>query len=269
MRTKNSLLQYQIDNGIVAFSTTRTGGVSEGRYASFNCTPYTGDNPEHVLQNQRILTRLLPETPREPLVIPYQTHSHNLVEIGSEYLRTTADERREMLQDTDALITREKGICLCISTADCIPVLLFDATHHAIAAIHAGWRGTVNRIVGLTLQAMHQRYGTTGGDVRAVVAPGISLAAFEVGDEVCEAFRAQGFPMQLISQWMPQSHKYHLDLPMANFLQLHDFGVPASQITMSDICTYTQYDKFFSARRMGIHSGRILSGIMMKKEYFL
>ena len=187
--------------------------------------------------------------------------------LSSSSIRTCEPpERQARLQGIDALITRKADICLCISTADCIPILLYDKQHHAVAAVHAGWRGTVNRIVLHTLERMRALYGTDGRNVTAVIGPGISLPAFEVGEEVYEAFREQGFPMEYISEWNPATHKHHIDLWAANRMQLQDFGVPSEQVETAGICTFTQHEDFFSARRLGIRSGRILSGIMIKEE---
>ena len=86
---------------------------------------------------------------------------------------------------------------------------------------------------------------------------------FEVGEEVYEAFRMNGFAMDYISEWKPETHKHHIDLWAANRMQLLDFGVPGEQIETSGICTYMRHEEFFSARRLGIKSGRILSGIMI------
>lgn len=244
---------------ICAFSTTRHGGVSTGTYASLNCTPYTGDDPQCVSRNQALLLEALPHRPRE-LVIPYQTHGTGILSIDDTYLTSPADQRRQLLQGIDATLTDQSGICLCVSTADCIPVLLYDPRHHAIAAIHAGWRGTVQSITSRTLQRMHTLYGTDGADLLACIGPGISLLAFEVGDEVYNAFRQAGFPMERIAR---KESKWHIDLPEANRLQLLEFGVPPRAIEMCGICTYTRCDDFFSARRLGAQSGRILTGILM------
>lgn len=251
-----------LPSGLIAFSTTRRGGVSTGTYAGFNCTPYTGDEPAHVLRNQELLLASLPERPRE-LVIPYQTHGTESLDIDETYLEASPEQRYTLLQGIDALTTRLPGCCLCVSTADCIPILLCDTAHQAVAAVHAGWRGTVKHIVGQTLQRMQRLYGTTGSDITACIGPGISLPAFEVGDEVYEAFGEAGFPMEYISAWKPETHKWHIDLWEANRLQLLDFGVPPAQVETCGICTYTRHEEFFSARRLGIRSGRILSGIML------
>lgn len=266
MHDDNHLLIYDLpasQGRAVAFSTTRGGGCSTGAYASLNCTAYTGDNPACVERNQQLLRDMLPYPPQE-LVIPYQTHGTSCLTIDETYLNASAEQKQKMLQGVDALTTNHADICLCISTADCIPVLIYDQTHHAAAAIHAGWRGTVQRIVSQTLQQMQQRYGTEGKGCIACIGPGILLQAFETGDEVYEAFAAAGFPMSQLSYRHPSTQKYHLDLPAANLLQLQEFGIPIAQIEQSGICTYTQHDRFFSARRLGIKSGRILSGIMLR-----
>lgn len=250
------------DSSVMAFSTTRHGGIGGGAYATFNCTPYTGDATTVVHAHQEQLCRALGIS-TERLIVPYQTHSCHLLEVDETFLHLSSDARHALLQEKDALITNLPGVCLCVSTADCIPVLLYDRQHKAVAAIHAGWRGTVNRIVEQTLQVMHRTYGSVGKDVEAIIGPGISLQAFEVGIEVYEAFREAAFDMNQIACWHPEKGKYHIDLPAANRLQLLAAGVPQSQIHDSNICTYTHHRDFFSARRLGIKSGRILNGIML------
>ena len=256
------MIFHNLHTQVTAFSTTRNGGVSKGDYASMNCTPYTGDDLEAVQRNQQLLCTAL-HIEKEQLIIPYQTHSVNALVIDKEFLQQNAGKRDEQLQNIDALITQEKGVCLCVSTADCTPILLYDRKQQVIAAIHAGWRGSVNYIVRKTLEQMNRLYNTQGEDIFAAIGPCIGFDAFEVGDEVYDAFKQNDFPMEYISGWKPETHKWHIDLQMANSVQLIDFGVPTEQIDICDICTFTHYEKFFSARRLGIKSGRILSGIFM------
>ena len=256
------MIFHNLQTQVTAFSTTRNGGVSKGDYASMNCTPYTGDDIEAVQRNQQLLCTAL-HIEKEQLIIPYQTHSVNALVIDKEFLQQNAGKRDEQLQNIDALITQEKGVCLCVSTADCTPILLYDRKQQVIAAIHAGWRGSVNYIVRKTLEQMNRLYNTQGEDIFAAIGPCIGFDAFEVGDEVYDAFKQNDFPMEYISGWKPETHKWHIDLQMANSVQLIDFGVPTEQIDICDICTFTHYEKFFSARRLGIKSGRILSGIFM------
>lgn len=256
------MIFHNLHTQVTAFSTTRNGGVSKGDYASMNCTPYTGDDIEAVQRNQQLLCTAL-HIEKEQLIIPYQTHSVNALVIDKEFLQQNAEKRNEQLQNIDALITQEKGVCLCVSTADCTPILLYDRKQQVIAAIHAGWRGSVNYIVRKTLEQMNRLYNTQGEDIFAAIGPCIGFDAFEVGDEIYDAFKQNDFPMEYISGWKPETHKWHIDLQMANSVQLIDFGVPTEQIDICDICTFTHYEKFFSARRLGIKSGRILSGIFM------
>ena len=180
--------------------------------------------------------------------------------IDDTFLIKGITERKEALEGVDALITDRKGECLCISTADCVPVLCYDRKRKAIAAIHAGWKGTVARIVSKTLEAMAAEYGTQGEDITACIGPSISLSAFEVGDEVYDKFRNEGFDMEQIAV---RQDKWHIDLWKANRMQLEGFGVKPENIQTAGICTWTDNQDFFSARRQGIASGRILSGIML------
>ncbi len=247
---------------IIHFVTTRPGGCSEGAYASFNCSPFSGDDPQRVVSNQERLMEGMRQRPRE-LVIPHQVHDIRVLVVDEEYITASPEQKRERLEGIDALITREPGCCLCISTADCVPVLLYDRKHRAVAAIHAGWRGTVEGIVTRTLLQMQKLYGTKGSEVTACVGPSISLDSFEVGEEVVEVFRTKGYDMNSITRRNEQTGKSHIDLWEANRLQLLAFGIPAAQVEIAGICTFIRHEEFFSARRLGIHSGRILSGIMI------
>ena len=252
----DKVLEYGIlkpYSNIFAFSTTRHGGVGEGSYATLNCTDYCGDSSENVKANLEILSASLPKRPHV-FVIPRQTHTVNVRAI-------TEVPIVENLQDVDAVVTRLKDVCLCVSTADCVPILIYDKVTEAIAAVHAGWRGTVGRIVEKTLEVMRTHYGTEGKDVVACIGPSISLESFEVGDEVYAAFSEAGFDMSLIAE---RYEKWHLDLWEANRLQLLAHGVLPENIEVASICTYQHHEDFFSARRLGIKSGRILSGICME-----
>lgn len=194
------------------------------------------------------------------LIIPHQIHKTEIRVVDEAFFSLNETQRKAYLDGFDAVVTACKNVCLCISTADCIPVLCYDARNQVVAAIHAGWRGTVARIVEKTLQLMSERYATNASDVHAIIGPGISLESFEVGDEVYEAFSDEGFDMPAITR---RYAKWHIDLWEANRLQLMAQGVPAENIELSGICTYLHQEDFFSARRLGIHSGRILSGIML------
>ena len=264
MKNREQLHLYPMpDNRVTAFSTTRHGGCGSGTYGTFNCTPYTDDDSDVVTANQELLCKLIGITAKQ-LIVPYQTHSCNVLTIDEAFMQLSSKARHAMLQEKDAVITNIPNVCLCVSTADCVPVLLYDSVRGVIASVHAGWRGTVRKIVAHTVEVMREKYGTQTADIHAIIGPCISLEAFEVGIEVYETFEQIGYDMEQIARWHPEKEKYHIDLPMANRLQLIAEGVPSAQIHDSAICTYTQHQDFFSARRLGIRSGRILNGIVIK-----
>lgn len=182
------------------------------------------------------------------IMIPRQTHSTNVcyVDFAGE------------VPDTDAVITDKAGLCIAVKTADCIPVLLYDSRRHLIAAVHAGWRGTVGRIVEKTLRQMQSR----AGDVSAIIGPGISLESFEVGDEVYEQFLQAGFPMRRLADRFPSADggRWHINLKDANRWLLEQNGI--TRILVSDIDTLTS-PHFYSARRDTINTGRNINGIMI------
>lgn len=264
LRFYPALLEYDLGEHVRAFSTTRQGGVSVGAYASFNANLYCGDDVQHVQQNRELLCQFL-GLPFSHLLMPHQTHHDKVCKIDESFFSLSQSEREQRLEGIDALMTDLPDVCVSVSTADCIPVLLYDDVHHAVAAVHAGWRGTVSSIVRKTVERMKVVYHTDVNDVKAVIGPGISLDAFEVGDEVYDAFQSAGFPMLQIAKRYVLSEektKWHIDLWEANRWELLQSGVPFSHIHLSGICTYSHNDRFFSARRAGIHSGRILNGIM-------
>lgn len=251
---------YHFGEGVKAFSSTRYGGYSKGSYGEFNINRYCGDSEEAIRKNRDLLCQLL-QIDDDHLLMPHQVHQTEVVTIDETFLRLPAVERKERLEGVDALMTDMPGICIGVSTADCIPVLLFDKAHRASCAVHAGWRGTLKRIVEKAVAEMTSVYGSRPADIIAQIGPGIHLVSFEVGDEVYEAFVNEGFEMETISRRF--GPKWHIDLPVCNRQQLFDSGIPSHQISVSPICTYQHSDTYFSARRLGINSGRIFTGILI------
>lgn len=254
------LYHYNISEDVTAFSTTRHGGHSRGAYAGMNINRYCGDNEQDIEKNLEALSRELHiESGR--IIMPHQTHGTHILRIADEFLGLAPATRAMLLEDTDALLTDCRNVCIGVSTADCIPVLIHDAAHHAAAAIHAGWRGTVKRIVAKTVDEMFLAFGSRPQELKAIIGPGISADAFEVGDEVYDEFAAAGFDMGLIAI---RKDKWHIDLKMCNRRQLTAAGLMESNITDVGICTFNNPDDYFSARRLGIRSGRIYTGVMIK-----
>jgi hypothetical protein len=190
----------------------------------------------------------------------------------------------------DALATRSPGLLLGVQTADCVPILLADTRHCVVAAIHAGWRGTLARIAVKALGRMRMEFGTRPGDVVAALGPAIGRCCYEVGSDVARSYAAQ-FPNA--SEWfdgpfdqlaygedplwlpwltmMPPGHvppppRTQLDLRAANRWQLIDAGVPSNKIDVSDLCTACRTDILFSYRREGAQTGRMMAAIGVREN---
>ena len=265
--TQPQLHFYHMGEGVKAFSSTRHGGFSKGHYAAFNINHYCGDNEEDIAKNRNLLCELLGINVTH-LLMPHQVHLTEIVAIDKDFLGLSAEAQKARLEGVDALMTNLSGVCIGVSTADCIPVLLYDQLKHVSCAIHAGWRGTVKRIVEKAVSEMTSVYGSRPEDIVAQIGPGIHLESFEVGDEVYETFEKEGFMMETISKRYPANdgsaqEKWHIDLPECNRQQLLSAGIPESQINVSASDTFQQHETFFSARRLGINSGRIFTGILM------
>lgn len=180
---------------------------------------------------------------------------------------TDPETGRDELEGYDALITNVKGCAIGVRTADCIPVLLYDPVNEVVAAIHSGWKGTLNRISQKTVFRMKDAFGSSPEDILAVVGPGICRSCFQVGEEVVNYFKGNGINIDPIYSWEGPKQEgmkggHHLDLIEENRLLLLECGVPATKIQVSGICTYED-GRFFSARREGSACGRNINAIKM------
>lgn len=266
---------YDLSDDVKAFSTTRHGGVSEGNYASLNINEYCGDSKANTDANRLLLANEL-GIDANHIIMPHQTHGVESRIIGEEFVNLPDGVKKMLLEGVDAVMTNIPGMCIGVSTADCIPVLLYDEEHHAAAAIHAGWRGTQARIVHKAVQEMRMAYQTDPTKLKAVIGPGISLDNFEVGDEVYAAFEQAAFDMSTIAEERIKRNpnaedpakaferKWHINLPLANLQMLTHNGVDEANIINTGICTFDNADNYFSARRLGIESGRIYTGIIIR-----
>ncbi len=244
------IITYQIfDNfpDVKAFTSCRLTVTGEA-------TPrFTGSPEWKSKRNKEKLAEVL-SIGSHQLVFPRQTHTHsamNLTEIP-----------QEELNDTDALLTNRPEICLCVQTADCVPILLYDPVNKAVASIHAGWRGTVGLIVKEVIQKLNVHYLSSPKNIRAVIGPSIGPEKYEVGEEVVIAVLSKIPNADRTLQRLP-SGKHNFNLWEANRQILLECGVLPENIQVSAQCTFTEGNKFFSARREGIQTGRMVSGIML------
>ena len=239
----------QVEGSRVDAITTLRGDDNTDPYSSFNCCDYVGDDPEHVASCRRALCQEL-GIPSDHLVTLRQVHSCRVVDALEVKGRVEAD----------ALVCDTPGIYIGIFTADCVPILLFDRRQGVIAAVHAGWRGTLSRILTPTIDMMLAK-GALMADIEVIFGPAICRDCYEVGMELIEEFGAADFPMERIATIDTAKGKGHLDLVEANISILEEIGVSSKRITRSNLCTLCNPGRFFSARRLGINSGRILTAI--------
>lgn len=259
---KRGTLEYLTSSAIHVphcFST-RLGGVSTGALESLNLGTGRGDDPRNVLQNYRILGEAVGFAP-EHLVFARQIHGDRVRPVSRENegegLFAPAGEA------CDALITHTPGVALAVFTADCTPILLWDRRTGAVGAAHAGWRGTAGDIVGKTVQAMAQHYGTAPRDIVAAIGPNIRSCCFGTDGDVPEAMECL-LGAEAKSHITQIGEKFHVDLKGINRRLLERAGV--EQIDVSDECTACRTDRFWSHRVMGQQRGSMAAIIVCKGE---
>ncbi len=209
------------------------------------------DTRENVQANrQRLLVNVFGED--RPLVTLHQIHSGAVHRVGH------ADASGEAVLHGDGLMTDEPGIVLGIQTADCVPVLVADRRRGVVAAFHAGWRGTLKRIVEVGISRMREEFGSAPADLSAAIGPSIRQCCYNVGDEVQQQFRKE-FPYA--EELFSGELKTYLDLAEANRRQLSAAGLNEAAIEVVSLCTSCRTDLFFSYRTEQGFTGRMLSVI--------
>ncbi|WP_291841462.1 peptidoglycan editing factor PgeF [Maricaulis sp.] len=226
--------------GLVHAFTTRRGGASEGPYASLNLTRSRGDEAARVSDNRERVRKALG---LDALVFATQVHGRAVSRVDGP------PKGDQPAGEADALITNRPGLGLVCQTADCTPILLFDPDNRAVAAIHSGWRGTVQNIVAATVEAMTDAYGSRPEHVLAAIGPSISAVNYRVGPEVVAQFEAV-FDVTggIVSPKDPEGGA-HLDVGEACRRQLIMAGLAEASIWRSRACTYADEARLFSARR--------------------
>ncbi|HOG47963.1 MAG TPA: peptidoglycan editing factor PgeF [Anaerolineae bacterium] len=223
---------------------TRLGGVSQPPFASLNMGASVGDDAAAVAENRRRACAALGFADGQ-VVTPYQVHSTVLARVGQA-------QGGQVIEATDGLLTAERGVALFLRFADCVPVMLHDREHHAIALVHAGWRGTLDGIASLAVAAMQAHFGSQPAQLWAGIGPAIGPCCYQVSAGLAAEF-AKRFGAGVVSR--PASGSSHLDLPTANTIALGEAGV--RHIEQADLCTACHVDEFFSHRKEAGRTGRL------------
>lgn len=234
---------------VIAAQSTRMGGISPEPFSSLNLGMSVKDHQENVIKNRELFFGKLGIDPAQ-VTKSHQVHGNDVLVVNEPV--TT--------EGYDALITNKPGVFLVVSIADCTPILIHDEKNNAVAAIHAGWRGTAGKIVSNALALMKKNYGTRGTDCKAFIGACISYNNFEVGGEVAENFDTR------VKRFDETKQKWFVDLKAANSLLLEEAGVLAKNIEVSDYCTVENNDLFFSHRKEKGVTGRMMAVIGVKKK---
>ena len=169
--------------------------------------------------------------------------------------------RSEAAPDGDVLVSDDPATALAVRAADCVPLLLADASTGAVAAVHAGWRGTAAGAATAAVEALAREFGSTPQDLVVAIGPSIGACCYEVGSELIGAFAAAGHSQHFIDRWFVQGPAIRLDLIAANRDQLQQARVPEAQIHASGLCTAMNLDVLTSYRAEKERAGRI-SGVI-------
>jgi len=224
-----------------AFTTTRKGGFSQGRWSSLNLGGNSGDDPQHIEQNLRLLQTSLPSAP----CWLNQVHGANVAKLNGHTSPETG---------ADAATSNVAGQVCAILSADCLPVLFCDRSGTRVAAAHAGWRGLAAGVLEATVAAM----GCHPGDLMAWLGPAIGPRAFEVGEDVFETFA--GADSGNLAAFKRHGNRWLADLYQLARIKLAKTGL--EQVTGGEQCTFTDNCRFFSYRRDGL-TGRMASVIWL------
>ncbi len=234
---------------ITHFITTREGWVSGSK------PRFTGDRESEYAEFRKELV-VSGEWETAQFVFPRQTHSDH-VAVVREANHVPA------IADTDALITNQPGLFVCVQTADCVPVLLYDPKKQVVAAVHAGWRGTVSKIAAKTIRRMTEEFGCSPADIIAGIGPSIHIHAYEVGPEVVNAVENNFSNSRALLKPSFNSGHAYFDLWEANKTILIESGIPEESIEVMGLCSFEHPDLFYSARRDGAATGRMVSAICL------
>lgn len=248
---KSSLLT---DAGFSHAFFTRAGGVSSGVFESLNFTTTTGDAEENVERNLKIAARALAVEP-EQIYFLSQVHG-----TSAEVVTGSEDAKEVLKKEGDVVLTRAPGVAAAIRTADCVSVLFACPETGWVAACHAGWQGCVRQVVPATLRAL-TAHGA--GPLIAAIGPHISCASFEVSEDVAEQLVEASPNKDIVDR---SYKKPHVDLRKMVRAQLQEGGILPSRIDDVLGCTVIEHERYFSFRRDGNPSGRMLSAIVGRGE---
>ena len=253
---KSSLLP---ENEVVHGFTSAQGGVSRGRICGFNLGFRVKDDECAVRENYRLLAEDLGIS-LDRTVLAKQTHTRN-IRIVTEADAGKGIVRSSDIEDTDGLVCNIENMALVVFSADCIPILLYDRERRVIAAVHSGWRGTVQRIGAAAVEVMEKEFGSRPSDIVAAIGPGIGPCCYEFGSDAPEYFERKYLTER-------EDGKFLADIWRMNRDILIQSGLEPQNIDLSGVCTVCNSDKYYSYRTHKDRTGRQAAVIMLRVRGF-
>lgn len=222
---------------------------------------HTTKQPMEIIENRKLLMQEL-NFDLERCVFANQTHSKNIHKVSKEDVPSGAFSTKDELHDCDALYTKEKNILLGVFTADCVPILIYDKAQHIIAAIHAGWKGTVVELTKAMLDTLLYEEDSNPTELFAYIGPAIEFLNFEVGQDVADKVKQMSFPTEPYI-FAKNDTTFCVDLKGLNYQMLINAGIPDTNIFFHHGDTYEDEENFFSYRKRK-ENGRMMSFILQK-----
>ena len=261
------LERFPLTHGV----TYRYGGVSEGSFNSFNMGLHVGDDPKAVAENRKRLAQVL-GVDSNHLTCGEQVHGVGVTRVTEVLVGRGAFSWDDSIPDSDAIHTNLVEVPLLLLVADCVPVLIYDAAHHAVAVVHAGWRGAIAHIVERTIDSMHKAYGTLLSDCYLFIGPSIGADSFEVSEEIAEQFRQDMSALGLsqvdeVVRYIQRAEQLtpHVDLKGYIAACVVHKGVPLKQVSVSSTDTMTT-DGCYSYRRDHGRTGRMAMFAVLRDQ---
>ena len=248
--------------GIDHFISTRIGGLSRPPYESLNLGFHVEDTAKTVLKNRERLAAGI-GIPLSHFTIAKQVHSGTVTIVTEGMRGYGAADLDTGVEATDAMVTDVPHLCLTVLMADCVPILFFDPQKRVVAAVHAGWRGTVKLVAQKTAETLKAKFNCKPTDILVGIGPSIGPCHYEVGPEViAQVEDTFGSTDGYINDETPDGKGY-FNLWEANKRQIIEAGIPAQNIEVAQICTYCNAHLFFSERHQKGRTGRFGAGIML------
>lgn len=252
---------WENDEHLIHGFSTRSGGVSQGEWATMNLGFNRGDDMECVKENYKRMSEAL-GVPYESLVLSKQVHETQITKV------TKADCGNGILfpnqwESMDGIYTNEKGVTLVTHYADCVPLFFYAPNYGMIGMAHAGWRGTVQEIGKKMIKIWTQQEQIPVNEIQVAIGPSIGPCHFEVDEDVAHVF-LEKFPNADFVVYEAEKQKYRIDLWQCNEKSLLQAGVSKTQIIRSNLCTCCMDQIFFSHRKTGGKRGTLGAFMSLK-----